>query len=331
MKATRRERISPADVGLPAGRRRRTPGLRRDEVAHLAFVSTDYYTRLEQARAPQPSRDMLTGLARALRLSDSERKYLDLLAGIGSARPLSPAREVRQSIRELLQRLPDAAAIVVSATYEVLAWNDLACALLEDFSALSRRDRNLARRAFLGPHPRGRRLYGVSDPDGYARTCALHLRAVFPKYSEDPETAAFITELRSGSEEFGRLWNDHDVIARDMVVKTFAHPRVGSVTVNCDSLDIADRDQRVVIYTAEPGSPSDDVFRLLGDPRSASRSAQPSSEPHHRQDGSGRPGPVPLRAPSPVSFESSAGRLAARHGIARWPAALGGARARGGR
>ncbi|GAS89821.1 helix-turn-helix transcriptional regulator [Mycolicibacterium brisbanense] len=261
---SKRERIRPADVGLPVGQRRRTPGLRRDEVAHLAFISTDYYTRLEQARAPHPSADVLSGLVRALRLSDAERAYLYLLAGVELERPPGPPREVRVSILDLIQRLPQAAAIVLSATYEVLAWNDLACALMEDFSALSRRDRNLVRRAFLGPHPPdGRRLYGVSDADEFSHTAALHLRATAARYPDDPETNALIAELRSGSAEFAGLWNAHDIVSRPTLCKTFAHPVVGPVAVNCDSLDIADRDQRVVIYTPEPGSPSEEAMRLL--------------------------------------------------------------------
>jgi transcriptional regulator with XRE-family HTH domain len=260
---SRRERISPSDVGLPAGMRRRTPGLRRDEVAHLAFISTEYYTRLEQARAPHPSREVLAGLSRALRMSDAEHDHLHRLAGVEPAPPSAPPRIVRQSILDLLRRLPQAAAIVTSATYEVLAWNDLACALMEDFSALPPRDRNLARRAFLGPHPEGRRLYGVSDADEFARTCALHLRTAVTRYPSDPETAELITELRTGSQEFERLWAAHDVCARPVLCKTFSHPAVGPVTVSCDSLDVADRDQRVVIYTAEPGSPSEEALRLL--------------------------------------------------------------------
>jgi hypothetical protein len=260
---SRRERIAPADVGLPAGPRRRTPGLRRDEVAHLAFISTEYYTRLEQARAPHPSREVVGGLARALRLTDAERVYLHRLAGVEPAAAPGPPRQVRQSILDLLHRLPNAAAFVISATYEVIAWNDLACAMMEDFSALSRRDRNLARRAFLGPHPEGQRLYGVSDADEFARTCALHLRATVVRYPDDPETVELIDELRTGSAEFARLWDDHDVTAATTLCKTFDHPLVGPVSVSCDVLDIADRDQRVVVYTAEPGSPSDEALRLL--------------------------------------------------------------------
>ncbi|MGW0251604.1 helix-turn-helix transcriptional regulator [Nocardia goodfellowii] len=260
---SRRERITPADVGLPAGQRRRTPGLRREEVAQLAFISTEYYTRLEQARGPHPTREVLSQLARALRLSDAERDHLHHLAGVPPGPPPGPAREVRQSILDLLRRLPDTAALVLSAGYEVLAWNDLAAALLEDFSALSRRDRNLLRRAFLGPHRAGRRLYGVSDADEFSRTAAQHLRAAAARYPNDPELTALISELRSGSPEFAQLWAAHDVTDRPTLCKTFDHPLVGPISVNRDVLDIADRDQRVILYTANPGSPAEQALRLL--------------------------------------------------------------------
>ncbi|WP_020126114.1 helix-turn-helix transcriptional regulator [Streptomyces sp. 303MFCol5.2] len=259
----RRERITPADVGLPAGSRRRTPGLRREEVAQLAFISTEYYTRLEQARAPHPSREVLAQIARALRLSDAERDHLHHLAGTPPGPPPGPSREVRQSIVDLLHRLPQAAAIVLSATYEVIAWNDLAAALLEDFSALPRRDRNLVRRAFLEPRRGGTRLFSVSGADEFARTAAQHLRGAAGRYPGDPELTALIGELLTGSAEFAELWAAHEVTARPTLCKTFDHPLVGLVTVNCDVLDITDRDQRVVIYTAAPGSPSEEALRLL--------------------------------------------------------------------
>ncbi|KQX64002.1 helix-turn-helix transcriptional regulator [Streptomyces sp. Root1310] len=259
----RRERVTPADAGLPAGSRRRTPGLRREEVAQLAFISTEYYTRLEQARAPHPSREVLAQIARALRLSDAERDHLHHLAGTPPGPPPGPSREVRQSIVDLLHRLPQAAAIVLSATYEVIAWNDLAAALLEDFSAVPRRERNLVRRAFLEPWRGGTRLFSVSDADEFARTAAQHLRGAAGRYPGDPELTALIDELLSGSQEFAELWAAHEVTARPTLCKTFDHPLVGLVTVNCDVLDIADRDQRVVIYTAAPGSPSEEALRLL--------------------------------------------------------------------
>ncbi|MFJ9870007.1 helix-turn-helix transcriptional regulator [Streptomyces sp. NPDC101165] len=260
---SRRERITPAEVGLPTGPRRRTPGLRREEVAQLAFISTEYYTRLEQARGPRPSREVLAGLTRALRLSDAERVHLHHLAGAPPGPPPGPPREVRQSILDLLHRLPQAAAIVTSATFEVLAWNDLAAALMEDFSALPRRERNLLRRAFLGPSPHGRRLYGVSDADAFARASSQRLRAAAARYPDDPELTGLIGELLAGSEEFARLWASHDVSAEPTLCKTFQHPVVGPVTVDCDVLHITDRDQQVVIYTAAPGSPSEEALRLL--------------------------------------------------------------------
>ncbi len=250
-------------MGLPAGTRRRTPGLRREEVAQLAFISTEYYARLEQARAPHPSSEVLVQVARALRLSDAERDHLHHLAGAPPALPPGPSREVRQSIVDLLDRLPEAAAVVLSATYEVIAWNSLATALMEDFSALSRRDRNLIRRVFLGPPWDSRRLYGVSDADEFARTAAHHLRTAAVRYPHDPEVTGLIAELRAGSERFDRLWDSHDVTDQPILCKTFAHALVGDVTVRCDVLDIADQDQRVVIYTAVPGSPSEEALRLL--------------------------------------------------------------------
>jgi transcriptional regulator with XRE-family HTH domain len=251
---SRRERIGPADVGLPAGSRRRTPGLRREEVARLAFISTEYYTRLEQARGPRPSSEVLGGLSRALQLTDAERRHLHHLAGKPPAPPAGPSREVRPSIVDLIGRLPQAAATVISAAFEVIAWNDLAAALMEDFSAVPRRDRNLVRRVFLGPQQAGLRLYGVSDADEFARNSAQRLRAAAARSPGD---------LLAGSEQFRSLWASHDVADQPTQVKTFQHPQVGPVTVNCDVLDIADRDQRLVVYTATPGSPSAEAIRLL--------------------------------------------------------------------
>ncbi len=260
---SRRELITPADVGLPAGPRRRTPGLRREEVARSAYISTEYYTRLEQARGPQPSREVLCGMARALRLSDAERDHLHHLAGEPPAPARGPSREVRPSILDLIRRLPQAAATVISASYEIIAWNDLAAALMEDFSGLPRRDRSLVRRMFLGPHKDGQVLYGVSDADDFARHSAQRLRATAARYPDDPEVAELVRDLLAGSDHFRELWASHDVSDEPTLRKTFQHPVVGPVTVNCDVLDIADRDQRVVIYTAVPGTPSEEALRLL--------------------------------------------------------------------
>ena len=141
---SRRERLRPEDVGLPSGPRRRTPGLRREEVAVLAHISTEYYVRLEQGRAPRPSGEVLAGIAGALRLTDAESDHLHVLAGTAPNRTGLHRRDVRPSILALLERLPQTAGFVTSAAFEVLAWNDLAAALMEDFAELAPR----------GPQPR---------------------------------------------------------------------------------------------------------------------------------------------------------------------------------
>ncbi|MFE7813004.1 helix-turn-helix transcriptional regulator [Streptomyces sp. NPDC057433] len=259
----RREHITPADVGLPAGPRRRTPGLRREEVAQLAFISTEYYTRLEQARGPRPSREVLAGLARALRLSDAERDHLHHLAGAPSSPPAGPSHEVPQSILDLLRRLPHTAAIVLSATYEVIAWNDLAAALLEDFSPLPRRERNLVRRAYLAPRSRERPLYDPFDAEAFARAAVRRLRAAAARYPDDREVATLVDDLLAGSAEFARLWAAHDVRPEPTLLKTVDHPLIGPIALNCTFLDIAGLDQQIVLFTVEPGSPAQEALRLL--------------------------------------------------------------------
>jgi transcriptional regulator with XRE-family HTH domain len=258
---SRRERISAADVGLPAGRRRRTPGLRREEVAQLAYISTEYYTRLEQARAPRPSREVLAGLARALRLSEAERGHLHHLAGAPPGPPPGPRREVHRDILDLLDRLPQAAVMVLSATYEVIAWNDLAAALMGDFSALSPRERNLIRYAFLnGSRPP---VLAEADRAAFANEAARRLRAAAARYPGAREVEELVSELLDGSAEFARLWASHDVSPGPSLRKTLHHPLVGPITLNCHVLDISDRDQQVVIYTADPGSPAEEALRLI--------------------------------------------------------------------
>jgi hypothetical protein len=134
---------------------------------------------------------------------------------------------------------------------------------MEDFSAVAPRDRNLARRAFLGPGDPGQRLYGVSDAEEFARNAAQRLRATAARYPDAPEISGLVGELLAGSEEFRQLWDAHDVAVEPTLRKTFQHPLVGPVALNCDALDIADRDQQLVIYTAEPGSSAEEALRLL--------------------------------------------------------------------
>ncbi|RKQ86150.1 helix-turn-helix protein [Solirubrobacter pauli] len=256
---SRRERLRPEDVGLESGARRRTPGLRREEVAVLAHISTEYYVRLEQGRAPRPSGDVLAGIAGALRLTDAESDHLHVLAGTAPSRTGLHRRDVRPSILALLERLPQTAAFVTSAAFEVLAWNDLAAALMEDFGERAPRERNLARRAFLDVAT----LYGVSDAAEFRHHVVMQLRSAHARYPADPVIAELVDELRTGSPEFARLWERHDVQAAPMLTKTFQHPVVGEVTVDCDTLALTDRDQHLVLYSAPAGSPSAEALAFL--------------------------------------------------------------------
>jgi transcriptional regulator with XRE-family HTH domain len=260
---SRRERLRPEDVGLPAGPRRRTPGLRREEVAVLAHISTEYYVRLEQGRAPRPSSEVLAGIAGALRLTDAEADHLHVLAGTAPTRIGLHRRDVRPSILALLQRLPLTAAFVTSATFEVLAWNDLAAALFEDFGPLTPDERNLARKAFLAPSALEVPLYGISDSAEFRQSVVMALRSAVARYPTDPAVIGLVDDLKSGSDEFDRLWARHDVQATPMLTKTFHHPVVGQITVDCDSLELTDSDQQLVLYTAPQGSRDAENLALL--------------------------------------------------------------------
>ncbi|WP_157246687.1 helix-turn-helix transcriptional regulator [Nonomuraea typhae] len=259
---SRRERLRPQDAGLPSGPRRRTPGLRREEVAVLAHISTEYYVRLEQGRAPRPSAEVLAGIAGALRLTGAESDHLHLLAGTAPSRTGLHRRDVRPSILALLDRLPQTAAFVMSAAFEVLAWNDLAAALMRDFAGLSAEERNLARWAFLaadadaGP-------YGVSDAAEFRLHVVMELRSALARYPADPAVAGLVAELRDASPDFARLWERHDVQAAPALTKTFRHPVAGEITVDCDSLALTDRDQHLVLYSAPQGSRDADALALL--------------------------------------------------------------------
>jgi transcriptional regulator with XRE-family HTH domain len=251
--------LRPADVGLPAGQRRRTPGLRREEVAQLAAMSTDYYTRLEQARGPQPSRAVLTGLGRALRLSDDERAHLFHLAG-EPPQPPGPSQDVRPGVLHLLDRLDDAPALVIDAKYQVLVWNQLAAALITDFSALAPRDRNLVRCRFLSARSD---RYTRDETDQFAREIVADLRAASARYPADPDIQELITELLAASPEFARLWSEHEVAIQRGLCKTIQHPVVGALSLQSEVLVIPEHDQRIIVYTAEPGTPSHNALQLL--------------------------------------------------------------------
>jgi transcriptional regulator with XRE-family HTH domain len=252
----RREGLRPGDVGLPAGSRRRTPGLRREEVADLARMSVDYYVRLEQARGPRPSSPILESLAGALRLAPAERTHLFRLAGVVPEPPAGPPREVRPYVAGLLRRMPETAAVVTTAGYDVIAWNPLAEALLGDLRAQP----NLARRRFLF-----RDEVLTTGHEEFGEIAVARLRAAADRYPRDAGLAALLAELRAGSEEFTEIWATNPVRALGHRTKTMVHPGVGRLHINCDILAVPDDDQQVVFMTADPDTPTARALRHLAD------------------------------------------------------------------
>ncbi|MCT9076859.1 helix-turn-helix transcriptional regulator [Streptomyces fulvoviolaceus] len=256
-----RARLDPSDVGLASGPRRRTPGLRREEVASLAGMSVDYYTRLEQSRGPRPSRQMLTALARALRLTDDERDHLFHLTGEEPPRRDSPSAHVRPGLLLVLDRLHDTPAQVVSDMGDVLAQNAMSRALAGDAFARPPQERNLTRRFFLDPA--ARELFPPEDLAEHARSQVANLRAVTAARPDDPEPAALVAELLSSSEEFACLWDEHEVALRRSSTKRFRHPLVGLLELDCEVLLSHEHQQLLIVHTARPGTESYERLQLL--------------------------------------------------------------------
>jgi transcriptional regulator with XRE-family HTH domain len=250
----RRDGLTPADAGLPADPPRRTRGLRREEIAELAHMSVDYYARLEQARGPRPSPRVLDALTEVFRLTAAERTHLFRLAGTTPTPLAGPVRRVRPHVAALLHRIPDTAAIVTDATYDVIAWNPLAEALLG--SDLADRP-NMARRRFLG------RPLESSGGEESARIVVARLRRAADRYPRDEALARLLAALRAGSEEFVRIWETHPVHAPGHRTKTLVHPEAGRLRVTCDVLTVPHDDQQVVFVTADPGTPSARALRHL--------------------------------------------------------------------
>jgi transcriptional regulator with XRE-family HTH domain len=259
---SRRARVQPGDVGLAAGTRRRTPGLRREEVARLAGISVDYYARLEQARGPRPSRQVLSALARALRLYDDERAHLYHLVGEVPAPPTGPSPDVPAGVLHLLDRLDDTPAYVIDVKYEILAWNPMAAALLGDPSTWPPGRRNMIWNMFTGEYS----ATALTDPQSsaFADECVAELRAAAAQYPQDPGIHRLIARLSTASPEFVRRWEQLQVcVRRGSTTKHVHHTVVGELTLECEVLEIAGHGQRLIIYTAAPGSPSAESLKLL--------------------------------------------------------------------
>jgi transcriptional regulator with XRE-family HTH domain len=258
---TRRDRLRPRDVGLPGGQRRRTPGLRRQEVAELAGLSIDYYIRLEQARGPRPSRQVLAALARALMLTTDEREYLFRVAGEEPSAVPGPRRDVPAGIRYLLDAMPETPAYVVSAKYDILACNQLATYFVGDVSALGPDERNMIRWMFGRPADDG--YWDDEHAVAFTRSVVADLRAAYAKYPGDRSIDALVGELLALSPQFAAMWAEHEVAARHPMVKRVDHPLTGPIEFECQVMHIQDTDQRLIAYVAAPGSPARAAFRRL--------------------------------------------------------------------
>ncbi|MGW1342126.1 helix-turn-helix domain-containing protein [Kribbella sp. NPDC002412] len=260
---SRRAAISPEQAGLPAdGRARRVPGLRRDEVARLAGVSTEYYTRLEQGRAGNPSPEVLDALTRALHLDTVEREHLtDLLARPKPARrtPAAPQR-VRPGLYLTLQTLDQVPAFIVGRRTDVLAANRLAREVLTDFDALPAPRRNLARYYLLDPVARER----VGDWEQIAAETVAMLRLEAGRWPHDRQLADLVGELTLRCPEFTGWWNDHRVMRRTHGRKTYHHPVAGDLEFSYEAFQVpGDAEQTLCVYNVEPGSPTAAALQLL--------------------------------------------------------------------
>lgn len=257
-----RSRVDPAARGLPEdGRKRRVPGLRREELAQLAGVSVDYLVRLEQGRSHNVSRSVLDALARALDLRPDEHAYLLRIAEpVRGPAPRTAGGAVRPQTQQLLDSLTGLPAMVLGRRMEVVAWNTLAAALYTDFARLPPAHRSLTRITFLDPAVRAM----FQNWDEVVRDCVAYLREDASRYPDDPKLAALVGELSVKDEDFRHWWGQHRVRAQQHGRKTLNHPIAGPLTLDYQTLDLRENsDQAIVVYTAEPGSRSAEALRFL--------------------------------------------------------------------
>src|SRR5690606_26555949 len=243
----RREAIGPADVGLAEGPRRRTAGLRREEVALLAGMSVDYVVRLEQGRSSRPSTQLLGALAGALRLPDDERDHLFHLAGHRPPPAEGTARLARAGLIRMLDLLVGVPALVMSDLGEVLAQNRMSVLLGGDHTGLTGDRRYLPYRWFTEPEVRA--LHSPEEQEHHARQLVADLRAVAGRRPDDPAVGGLVGRLRAESAEFRRLWAEHEVAVRRADRKTMVHPRVGRMLMDCETLVTLDQRQMLVVLT----------------------------------------------------------------------------------
>ncbi|MFD7708265.1 helix-turn-helix transcriptional regulator [Streptomyces sp. NPDC059785] len=257
----RRASLQPEDVGLPRGQRRRTSGLRREEVAVLCHMSTDYYARLERERGPQPSEQMIASIAQGLHLSLDERDHLFRLAGHTPPPRSAGSEHIGPGLLRILDRLYDTPAEVVTELGETLRQTPLGVALTGDQTVYSGPARSFGYRWFTDPA--ARQLYAPEDRPFLTRMFVSGLRGVATLRGPGSRAAHYAELLLAQSEEFRRVWDDHEVGLRPREVKHFVHPEVGALELTCQTLLDADQSHRLLVYTAVPGSESYEKLRLL--------------------------------------------------------------------
>ncbi len=256
-----RDRLSPQEVGLPAGTGRRAPGLRREELAVLAGVSVEYLVRLEQGRAQHPSPQLLGALARALRLTDDERDHLYRTGGAAPPPDGSVSSHITPGIQRMLDRLGDVPIGVHSAAWDLLWWNPLWAALTGDPSELRGLDRNVAWRHFT-------QAPGVIDFDEhhaaeFSADLVADLREAAGRYPQDPGLTMLISGLEAESADFRLRWRDAHVARHRSSTKTATSTPVGPIEIDCDVLTAPGTDLRIVMYTVVPGSVNASKLELL--------------------------------------------------------------------
>ncbi|MFJ9036766.1 helix-turn-helix transcriptional regulator [Streptomyces sp. NPDC102406] len=260
-----RDRLPPSAAGLPTAPGRRTAGLRREELADLAGMSVDYVVRLEQGRATTPSASVVASLARALHLSMAERDHLYRLAHLVPPAPGTVSDHLPPGVQRVLARLGDVAVAVFAADWQLIWWNRGWAALLGDPAASPPALRNFARDRFpVDDSPARLARWPVTETDRDATDAAVvsDLRRATGRFPEDRRLAALIRELNAGNRRFARLWVEGGVAAHREDHKTIDHPSVGPVTVDCDTLTDGDRELKIVIMTAVPGSEDEIKLRL---------------------------------------------------------------------
>lgn len=256
---TRRAAIQPGDVGLPSGTRRRTPGLRRQEVAQLAGISVEYYIRLEQARGPKPSRQVLQALSRALVLDRDQRSHLFHL--VEQPPQFEQSREVTPTIRNLLDGLNDFPAYAIDAAYDIIAWNEMSERLMGYLGKLTPEQRNILRTNFSGPDT-ALRLANPATRE-FLRYCVSDLRASLACTPSDPKLRGLVDELLRTSPEFGEMWADHEVAVRRVQTKRVVHESLGPLEFDCQVLEVPGSGLRLIFYVPQPGSPTEAAFKSL--------------------------------------------------------------------